>query len=196
LSSTAWSAANRTSHSARAISPIKLPCIGLRSCFDGTGPGEALDEVKSAELGKPLPVVVIRLNELRAYKPGDDPYPLMHMVHRVIYPVLVKGQVRSGVDVHERDGQWQSSSFGLAESVRRYARARERHSAGDPSTSCFLLNVQALNQTYLGHESEKGLRLAHVREQVVQQHKLEAQPAAEVLAGLVQAAKEHEGEAR
>jgi len=157
---------------------------------------EALDEVKSAELGRPLPVVVIHLNELQNYKPGDDPYPLMHMVHRVIYPVLVKGQVRSGVEVHEKDGMWQPTSFGLADSVRRYSIARERHAAGDQSMSYFLVKVPSLNQNYLGHETDKGLRLVHVRDQAVQKHKLEAQPAAEVLAGLVQAAKEHDGQPR
>jgi hypothetical protein len=157
---------------------------------------ETADEVKAAELGRPLPLVVIHLNELQNYKPGDDPYPLMHMVHRVIYPVLVKGQVRSGVEVHQKDGKWQPTSFGLADSVRRYSIARERHAAGDQSASYFLVKVQSLNQTYLGHETEKGLRLVHVRDQAVEKHKLEAQPAAEVLAGLVQAAKEHDGQPR
>jgi hypothetical protein len=157
---------------------------------------ETAEEVKSAELGRPLPVVVIQLNELREYKPGDDPYPLMHMVHRVIYPVMVKGQVRSGLEVHEKDGQWQPSSFGLAESVVRYATARERHSAGDQTTSYFLVKVPALNEIYLGHETEKGLRLVHAHGQAAQKSKMEARPAAEVLAGLVQAAKAHNGQAR
>jgi hypothetical protein len=59
-----------------------------------------------------------------------------------------------------------------------------------------VVKVQSLNQIYLGHESDKGLRLVHVRQQAVEKHKLEAQPAAEVLAGLVPLAREHDGQAR
>jgi hypothetical protein len=58
--------------------------------------------------------------------------------------------------VHQKDGDWRPSSFGVAEAIRLYAAARERHSAGDQKTFYFLVKVHALNETYLGHETEKG----------------------------------------
>jgi len=54
-----------------------------------------------------------------------------------------------------------------------------------------------LNETYLGHETETGLRLVHVVEQAAEKkERLQGKPAAEVLSSLVQAAKEHNGQPR
>jgi hypothetical protein len=157
---------------------------------------QALDEVKSSELGVPFPVVLVKLDELKAYKESQDPIPLLHPIHRAIYPVMVKGEVRSGMEVHSREGKWTAASFGLANEVYRYADARKKHAGDDDKTTYFLVKVPALNEYYLGHQTEKGLHLLRIARQPDAKEKLESRPAAEALLKLVPFAKEHDGKSR
>jgi hypothetical protein len=157
---------------------------------------KSLDEVKGAELGPPLVVVLVELKELREYQKGGDPYKLLHPIHRVIFPVTVKGEVRSGLELHKKDGKWESTSFGLAGAVRLYAQARERHADKGKEADYFLVKVPALNEVYLAHQEANKLLLVHVRAQAEKKEKLAARPAAEVFEELVPEAKKHDGKAR
>jgi hypothetical protein len=158
---------------------------------------ESLEEVKDAELGRPLPVIMVRLDELREYKKGDDTYKLLHPIPKVMYAVNVKGATRCGVEVQKRDGKWESSSFGIAGPARHYADAVKKQAAEDRATVFFLIKVLALNQTYLAYQTERGeARLIEVSQQVEANQKVEARPAADVLAELVKEAKEHDGSLR
>jgi hypothetical protein len=156
----------------------------------------SLEEVKDAELGQPLPVAMVRLDELQKYKDGDDPYALVHPSHRVVYPVLVKGQVRSGIELHEKDGKWLATTFGLANSVKLYAQARQKHADQPGNTPYFLVKALALNEFYLAHLKGKELRLIRVRDQAASEHKLEGHSAAQLFVELAKKAKEHDGSNR
>jgi hypothetical protein len=156
----------------------------------------SFEEVKDAELGQPLPVAMVRLDELQKYKDGDDPYALVHSSHRVVYPVLVKGQVRSGIELHEKDGKWSATTFGLANSVKLYAQARQKHADQPGTTPYFLVKALALNEFYLAHLKGTELRLIRVRDQAASEHKLEGQSAAQLFVELAKKAKEHDGSNR
>jgi hypothetical protein len=157
---------------------------------------ESVDEAKKAELGVPLPVLFVRLDELKAYKEKGDAYKLMHPIPRVIYAVKVKDEVRSGLEVQKRDGKWETSSFGIAGPARLYAQALKKHIEKDKPKAFFIIRIPALNHVYLGYQTDKGPKLVHVRKQAEQKEKIEARPAAEILAELVKEAKEHDGKLR
>jgi hypothetical protein len=157
---------------------------------------KSVDEVKKAELGKPLPVLLVRLDELKAYKEKGDAYKLLHPIPRVVYAVLVKDQVRSGLEVQKQGDKWESSSFGIAGSARLYAQALKKHIEKDKPKRFFIIRIPALNHVYLGYQTDQGAKLVHVKKQAEQADKIEARPAAEILAELVKEAKEHDGKLR
>jgi hypothetical protein len=157
---------------------------------------DSLEELPSAELGRPLPVLIVRLDELREYKPKGDAYKLLHPIPKVVYGVNVKGEPRCGVEVQKRDGKWEASALGIAGPARQYVRAVKKQAEKDRGTVFFLVKVLALNETYLGYQTDQGVKLVHVRRQAEEKDKVEARPAADVLAELVKQAKEHDGSLR
>jgi hypothetical protein len=173
----------------------KLRKLTTKENFKSMG-FDSLDEVKSAELGKPLPVLIVRLDELRKYTPKGDPYKLLHPLPKVIYGVTVKGEARCGVEVQKRDGKWEVSALGIAGPARQYVEALKKQGEKDKARSFFLIKVQALNETYLGYQTPEGVRMIHVRRQATAKDKVEARPAADVLAELIKDAKEHDGSNR
>jgi len=157
---------------------------------------ESLEELPAAELGRPLPVLIVRLDELREYKPKGDAYKLLHPLPKVVYGVNVKGEPRCGLEVQKRDGKWEASAIGIAGPARQYVQALKKQAEKDKATVFFLIKVLALNETYLGYQTDQGVKLVHVRQQAEEKDKVEARPAAEVLAELVKLAKEHDGTLR
>jgi hypothetical protein len=157
---------------------------------------ESLEELPSAELGRPLPVLIVRLDELREYKPKGDAYKLLHPIPKVVYGVNVKGEPRCGVEVQKRGGKWEASALGIAGPARQYVQAVKKQAEKDRGTVFFLVKVLALNETYLGYQTDQGVKLVHVRQQAEEKDKVEARPAADVLAELVKRAKEHDGSLR
>jgi hypothetical protein len=157
---------------------------------------DSLEEVKTAELGKSLPVLIVRLDELRNYKEKGDAYKLLHPLPKVIYGVTVKGEPRCGVEVQKRDGKWEVSALGIAGPARQFVDALKKHAEKDKATMFFLVKVLALNETYLGYQTPEGVKLVHVRRQATAKDKIEARPAADVLAELVKEAKDHDGKNR
>ncbi len=157
---------------------------------------DSLEELPAAELGRPLPVLIVRLDELREYKPRGDAYKLLHPLPKVVYGVNVKGEPRCGLEVQKRDGKWEVSALGIAGPARQYVQAVKKQAEKDRGTVFFLVKVLALNETYLGYQTDQGVKLVHVRQQAEEKAKVEARPAADVLAELVQRAKEHDGKLR
>ncbi len=157
---------------------------------------ESLEELPSAELGRPLPVLIVRLDELREYKPKGDAYKLLHPLPKVLYGVNVKGEPRCGVEVQKRDGKWEVSALGIAGPARQYVQAVKKQAEKDRGTVFFLVKVLALNETYLAYQTDQGVKLVHVRQQAEEKDKVEARPASDVLAELVKRAKEHDGSLR
>jgi hypothetical protein len=157
---------------------------------------DSLEEVPAAELGRPLPVLIVRLDELREYKEKDDPYKLLHPLPKVVYGVNVKGEPRCGLEVQKRDDKWEASALGIAGPARQYVLALKKQAEKDQATAFFIIKVLALNETYLGYQTDRGIKLVEVRQQAEEKDKVEARPAADVLAELVKQAREHDGTLR
>jgi hypothetical protein len=154
---------------------------------------DSLDELPNTELGQALPVVIVRLDELRNYKEKGVAYKLLHPLPKVVYGVTVKGEPRCGVEVQKRDGKWQVSALGIAGPARQYIQALKKQGEKGKATRFFLIKILALNESYLGYQTPDGVKLVHLRRQAAEKDKVEARSAADVLAELVKEAKEHDG---
>jgi hypothetical protein len=154
---------------------------------------DSMEEIPAAELGQALPVVIVRLDELRNYEEKGEAYKLLHPLPKVLYGVTVRGEPRCGLEVQERDGKWEVSALGIAGPARQFVRAVKRQTDKDRARMLFLVKVPAFNETYLGYQTDEGVKLVHVRQQAEADDKVEARPAAVVLGELVKAAKEHDG---
>jgi len=155
----------------------------------------AADEARSATLGAPSRVVMVRLDELKEYA-GGDAERLLHAVDRVTFPVEVGGQTRSSLTVTRVDGRWQAESFGAPQYARLLteARARLAERAGVSAAEVFEAQVPSLNVRFVGARAASGLLLAAVADDARFGFKRgDAVPAAEALGKLVAAAREHNG---
>jgi hypothetical protein len=157
---------------------------------------DSLEEVPTAELGQAMPLVIVRLDELRTYEEKGEAYKLLHPLPKVLYGVTVRGEPRCGLEVQERDGKWETSALGIAGPARQFVMAVKKQTEKDRASSLFLVKVLALNETYLGYQTEQGVKLIHVRAQAEAKQSVEARPASAVLAELVKAAKDHDGSPR
>jgi hypothetical protein len=170
----------------------QLRALARKENFKSLG-FDSLDEVATAELGQALPILIVRLDELRKYKPKDEAYKLLHPLPKVVYGVTVKGDPRCGLEVQKRDGKWESSAIGIAGPARQYIQALKKQGEKDKATGFFLIKILALNETYLGYQTDHGVMLVHVRRQADEKEKVKSRPAAEVLEELVKLAQEHDG---
>jgi hypothetical protein len=173
----------------------QLQGLATKENFESLG-FDSLEEVTKAELGQALPVLLVRLDELRDYKEKGDAYKLLHPLPKVLYGVTFKGAPRSGLEVQKREGKWDSSVVGIAGPARQFIQALKQQAQKDRATLYFVVRIPALNESFLAYQTDQGVRMVEVRHQGEQNDKVESRPAADVLAELVKAAKEHDGTPR
>jgi hypothetical protein len=112
-------------------------------------------EARSVSLGMPLPMTMVGLNPLKAYRRGDDPLPLFIEQKSVLYPAMVAGDVRSSIVVSQgANGAWEDSSFGNARLARMAHAGRLRAAAttGHDAAEFSLVQIPTLNLTLLRHD--------------------------------------------
>jgi len=156
---------------------------------------ESAEEVKSATLGAPMRVSLVRLDQLKEYQAGADAARLLNDINRVIYPVMVRDQVRSSIEVKGENGKWRITSLGSPRLAKKISEVQKQAGAPDESDArLMLVHVAALNVYFIGQGSGDKLMLTNVfpvpgtrlAEPVTM-------PAAEALGLLVPIAKDHNG---
>ena len=163
--------------------------------FRGMG-FESLAEVKSATLGEPLRVFMVRLDQLQKYEPGSDPNKLLSGGDRLIYPVMVGNQVRSSVSVSMVKDSWRAAGVGSPNLAKLLTRGVQNsaESAKMPVSSFFAVQIPALNLYFIAHRADQGLMLAPVLDDPVYGFKAGvALPADKVFETILPAAKKHNG---
>jgi hypothetical protein len=111
-------------------------------------------EVASASLGDPLPMVMVGLNDLRAYRRGDDPRPLLKSEGSFLYPVTVGADVKSSMVVRKVNGEWKATQFGRA-NLARFAHEGRRQvslARGVAESGVSLVEIPTMSARMLGHE--------------------------------------------
>jgi len=147
------------------------------------------DEVRQAEVGDPLPVANIELEDLRKYQPGPDPASLIKETNQTVYPVTVNGAVKSSLTLVKTATGYEPAAFGNSDVAKRLGRYRQ---AGGPKA--IVVRVPALNFYFVGQQTPEGLVLTPI----VSDPRLrlaEGQPVAaeQVLTELVPVARAYNG---
>lgn len=117
------------------------------------------DEVASAQLGEPIKVFRIQLDQVLSYNPDSTDQSqvdnLLVDVNRVIYPVTVKQEVRSSVVVEGRDSKWIGTDFGSPNLVK--AISQYRKNADD-----FVVHIAFLGLYFVAESNADGLQLTPI----------------------------------
>ena len=111
---------------------------------------ESADEPGSSTLGTPLPVVFVRLDQLREYREGTDLNTVLGQSNQTNFPVMVRDQVRSSVVVEQVDGKWKMGTLGNGALAKQIAAVRPGQAAPGGSTQQALVHVGALGFYFLG----------------------------------------------
>ncbi|MCU1268647.1 MAG: putative secreted protein [Acidobacteria bacterium] len=154
---------------------------------------ESPEEVANAALGAPLRTSMVKLEQLKAYKAGDDANRLLSEIDQVYYPVIVQNQVRSAISVEQSNGKWRATGFGPANFAKQIDRARKAGNAA-PDAQQILVHVAPFNLYFVGRRVENKLMLTPAGD--YQSFNLKAGatlPAEEVFATLATFAQQYNG---
>ena len=157
---------------------------------------ESPAEVGTATVGDPLVRFYVRLDRLREYREGTDPFGLLSGGESVIYPVLVGDKVRSSMILEKKPEGWQTVSYGGPQAVRQLAGARDsaRSREKAPERKYFSVRVPALALEFLAALQDDSLTWIPLTPDPKGRWKAgEALPAGRVLGELVADAKAHNG---
>ena len=114
--------------------------------FRALGLNRAADAARTT-LGTPSREYLIRLDQLKEFKQGDDPAKLLTDTGIVQYPIVLDNKVRSTVSMVQQDGQWKAISIGEAiRSEKRSTALQESAKALNVSAdNYFIVRVPGLN---------------------------------------------------
>jgi len=111
---------------------------------------ESVNEAERATLGEPIQFFYVRLDQLREFKPEDDPNELLIDAKRYLYPVLVDGKLRSAVTVEMLKGKFVAVGFGGASLVAEYDKVRLMKSA-DGRKEFKAVQIPSMQLNFLAH---------------------------------------------
>ena len=114
---------------------------------------ESPDEVASATLGESVPVVFVRLDQLREYREGTDLNNLLSQSTQRTFPVLAKDQVRSSIVVEQVNGRWKMGTLGNGALAKQIAAARQGQAPGRTNQQS-LVHFGALGLYFLGERGD------------------------------------------
>jgi hypothetical protein len=123
---------------------------------------QSASEAASASVANPLPMFMVGLQPLRAYRAGDDPRSLLMDEGSFLYPVMASGSVRSSVVVRKvAGGGWKGTQFGRPTLAKSAVEGRTRVAAtrGVAKSAVSYVEVPALLVRMLGHEESGVLML-------------------------------------
>lgn len=122
---------------------------------------DSADEVANTSLGAPISTAMVNLEQLKAYKAGDDPNRLLNNLDKVYYPVAVQNAVRSTITVEQLNGRWRATGFGPANLAKQIDSARKT-GAATANAQQLLVHVAPFNLYFVGNRVEGKLMLTPV----------------------------------
>jgi hypothetical protein len=122
-------------------------------------------EAQRAQLGPPIEKVIVHLDDMAAFKPGDSVAKLFEEHGGYLFPALVDGKVRFGIETDLVDGRWTAMWVGGANWTQVLAMVHDESAISMPGGRwrTFLLVVPALRAYYIGgRESDGRIMLAEI----------------------------------
>jgi hypothetical protein len=137
-----------------------LPQLVTKDNYQGMGFG-SLDEVKSATLGRLVRRQVIGYDQLLKFSPGAPSEGLFTTEELQVFPVLVKGAIKTAITVTKAEGGWRISSIGDS----AMAEALNEGIIQNGNGSVFsIISVPGLNLDFIGLGNGKEMTLTPVRD--------------------------------
>lgn len=87
---------------------------------------KSLREAMAAQVGDPYHVMFISLRELNEYKSGTDAEALLRDAKIKWFPVIVENEVRTKLEMVEKEGRWYPGEFGGIQTVRVITEAKKK----------------------------------------------------------------------
>ncbi len=125
---------------------------------------ESTDQLAKATIGQGFPLYVVRLDKLRGYDKGTDPWSLLTKADVSIYPLLVQGkdlEVRSSATISYQNDKTKIprvAEMGNPDLIRLLMEARAEVQNGDgcllPS-ECFAVSIPALSLHLFAYRDER-----------------------------------------
>jgi len=84
------------------------------------------NEARSARVGEPYPVMLVKLVDLKNYQQGTDLRSLWVPTGKWWFPVLVNGRGRTKIEVLARNGQYLAGEFGGTRTAREILKVISR----------------------------------------------------------------------
>jgi hypothetical protein len=111
------------------------------------------EELANATLGDPHKVYMFRLDDLKAFKAGDDPKKILGRTNEILYPILVDGNVTSAIGFRHEKGDWIPTSLGRTQELKIAEPVREKHgkAKGRGHSSYFIARVPSMYMSFLGY---------------------------------------------
>jgi hypothetical protein len=123
---------------------------------------KSYEEVATARLGQPYPVMYIGLQALQRYTPGTDIKSIAQDTNKIWFPVEVRGEARTKMVLVKKEGAWIAGEFGGTRTVEAIADVRskiprlvESRGIREPYTLA-LLEIPALYANFFYIESQQG----------------------------------------
>jgi hypothetical protein len=115
---------------------------------------EKIEDVNTAQVGHPFDIYAVGLRELRDFLPGRPVVPLLAKLPRRLYPLTIRGEVRSALVVtrHKNTNEAITTNWGLVKLVTLVA----KHKKAD---SDFVVWIPSLNFHFLGDRYDETLML-------------------------------------
>lgn len=120
----------------------------------------SVQEAADATPGIPFQEFVVRLDELKKYQ--ANPNSLIRPTQRLVYPLMVSGQVRSALTRVKSGTQERTESLGGANFIRLLSQVRTTaaRSSGLSTEKHFLVKIPALQMFFVGYRVGNQLMLA------------------------------------
>lgn len=121
-----------------------------------------LGEAKTAQLGDPFKVMFIGLDSLKNYKAGTGIKPIMIDAQTLWFPVMVGTEIRTKMEVVNKEGRLVAGEFGGTRRVLEIAKVQNQLSklmevkGIERPYKSMLLKIPALNAEFLFIDSSKG----------------------------------------
>jgi hypothetical protein len=147
-------------------------------------------EVNETELQKPLPVYLVKAEELANYVDAKDPKDLLSDIHSFVYPISVAGTVKSSMQVDESNGEWRMVSVGRPNFITNVVLSIDKAGPGAAGEEPAIVEIPALNMYFVAWIKGKDIILAPIGDNAVLNLKTGQQlPATKVFAKLRDGAK-------
>lgn len=123
---------------------------------------ESLEEARAARVGDPYQVMIIGLKDLKSYKAGTGARALLTDAKTLWFPVTVDGEIRTKLEIIQKDGKWVSGEFGGVRVPQKVAMVEDQLpkllEAKDIKApyELMLVRIPVLYATFLYIESAEG----------------------------------------